>query len=66
MKKPYRLQVKNKPGKAPRWLEVERFTDRGEAVTAGKAYLAAVRDGKIARVVRKVVSVEVLWGGVAR
>ena len=64
--KPYRLQVKNKPSKTPRWLEVERFADRGEAVTAGKAYLAAVRDGKIARVVRKVVSVEVLWGGVAR
>ena len=47
-------------------LEVERFADRGEAVTAGKAYLAAVRDGKIARVVCKVVSVKVLWGGVAR
>ena len=64
--KPYRLQVKNKPSKTPRWLEVERFADRGEAVTAGKAYLAAVRDGKIARVVCKVVSVKVLWGGVAR
>ena len=62
MKKPYILQVKDKHV----WLEVERFADRAEAVTAGKTYISVALDGKIARVVCEVVSVEVLWGGIAR
>ena len=65
MSKPYVLQLQNTTSPV-RWREVDRFTDRVEAVTAGKAYLAAWGDGRIARVVREVVSVEVLWGGIAR
>ena len=65
MSKPYVLQLQNTTSPV-RWREVDRFTDRVEAVTAGKAYLAVWGDGRIARVVREVVSVEVLWGGIAR
>ena len=61
--KPYILQLQNLPGV---WCEVERFPDRGAAVTAGREYLAAWSDGRVARVVFEVVSFEVLWGGVAR
>ena len=65
MSKPIVLQLQNTASPV-RWRELERFTDRGEAVQAGRDYLAAWGDGRIARVVREVVSVEVLWGGVAR
>lgn len=65
MSKPYILQLQNTASPV-RWSELERFSDRAEAVTAGKEYLAAWGDGRIARVVREVVSVEVLWGGIAR
>ena len=65
MSKPIVLQVQNTTSPV-RWRELERFDDRAEAVAAGKEYLAAWGDGRIARVVREVVSLEVLWGGVAR
>ena len=65
MSKPYILQLQNTTSPV-RWRELERFSDRAEAVQAGRDYLAAWGDGRIARVVREVVSVEILWGGIAR
>ena len=60
--KPYILQVKIRNV----WLDVKRFTDRVEAVAAGRKYLVTWSDKRIARVVHEVVSVRVLWGGIAR